>query len=316
MALTIGTGITIGGGITFSPIFGLVTDGLLLNFDAATYTGQQTGAQQNVSGTSDNVGFFPYGWDSAPPTGFGNIAPGWICVQTGAVVSAVDNVSHTITTTGTAFSSGASYTFIGPWIDSYNDVPATPINAPTWSSDNGGTFVLSAPDVQYFSVPWPTFQPTYTLDIWFNFTADQIYSAPCLISDEYTGAPFNFTINAAGNYLQTGWYTTNWGGQYATNNVPTALTHDGSVWYNITMAVGATEYKDYINGVATYAPGNFGGGSAPNGSSPTQQFFIGKRWDNADTVNAKMAVVNIYNRALTDAEVARNFAHYQSRFGL
>jgi len=27
------------------------------------------------------------------------------------------------------------------------------------------------------------------------------------------------------------------------------------------MAVGATEYKDYINGVATYAPCNFGGGS-------------------------------------------------------
>ena len=82
------------------------------------------------------------------------------------------------------------------------------------------------------------------------------------------------------------------------------------------MAVGASDYKDYINGAVTYAPGNFGGGSAPNGSSSLQQFYIGKRWDGTDTVNAKIAVVNIYNRALTDVEVAQNFTHYKKRFGL
>jgi hypothetical protein len=137
-----------------------------------------------------------------------------------------------------------------------------------------------------------------------------------LISDDFSG-PFNFTINAASNQLQTGWYTTNWGGQYATNNIPTGLTHDGSSWYNITMAVGALEYKDYINGAVSYAPGNFGpSGSAPNGSGSRQQFYIGKRWDLSDTVNAKIAVVNIYNRALTDQEVAQNFNHYKTRFGL
>ena len=237
----IGAGITVGAGIYTAPP--LVTSGLLLNFDAATYSGS------------------------------------------------------------------------GNWIDTVSGVNAVPSNAPAWSSTNGGTFVLDAPSVQYFTVPWPTFQPTYTLDIWFNFTADQINASPCLISDDFSG-PFNFTINASQNYLQTGWYTTNWQGQYATNNVPTALTHDGSTWYNIIMAVGASEYKDYINGAVTYAPGNFGGGSAPNGSGAAQRFFIGKRWDNADTVNAKMAVVNVYDRALTDAEANQNFKHYKSRFGL
>jgi Concanavalin A-like lectin/glucanases superfamily len=243
MAITFGAGITLGPGISVIPSYDLVTAGMLLNFDAATYSGT------------------------------------------------------------------------GNWIDSWAGVNAVPTNSPTWSSDNGGTFVLSTPSVQYFTVPWPTFQPTFTIDIWFNFTASQTADAPCLISDDFSG-PFNFTINAAGNYLQTGWYTTNWQGQYATNNVPTAFTHDGTTWYNITMAVGATEYKDYINGVVSYAPGNFGGGSAPNGSGALQQFYIGKRWDNADTVNAKMAVVNIYDRALSDAEVAQNFNHYRSRFSL
>ena len=209
----------------------------------------------------------------------------------------------------------ATYSGTGNWIDEVSGVQAVPSNSPTWSASNGGTFVLDAPSVQYFTVPWPTFQPTYTIDIWFNFTAAQPSGAPCLISDDFSG-PFNFTINAASNQLQTGWYTTNWAGQYATNNVPTALTHDGSTWYNITMAVGASEYKDYINGAVTYAPGDFGGGSAPTGSGSRQQFYIGHRWDNANTVNAKMAVVNIYTRALTDAEVAQNFNYYKSRFGL
>ena len=243
MSITFGAGITLGQGIIVAPSYDLVTDGMLLNFDAATYSGT------------------------------------------------------------------------GDWIDSYADVHAVPSNGPTWSSSNNGTFVLDATPTQYFTVPWPTFQPTFTIDIWFNFTSSQIGDAPCLISDNFSG-PFNFTINASGNYLQTGWYTTNWQGQYATNNVPTALTHDGSTWYNITMAVGASEYKDYINGAVSYAPGNFGGGSAPNGSSALQQFYIGKRWDNADTVNAKMAVVNIYDRALSDAEVAQNFNHYRLRFGV
>ena len=208
----------------------------------------------------------------------------------------------------------AGYTS-GDWVDSYAGVHAVPSNSPVWSSDNGGTFVLSTASVQYFTVPWPTFRPTYTIDIWFNFTASQTADAPCLISDDYSGE-FNFTINAAGNYLLTGWFDTNWGGQYATNNVATALTADGSTWYNIVMAVGATEYKDYINGSVSYAPGNFGGGAAPNGSSNAQQFYIGKRWDLTDTVNAKIAVVNLYDRALTDEEVAQNFAHYRTRFGL
>jgi hypothetical protein len=243
MAITIGSGITVGAGVTMTPTYDLVTSGLLLNFDAATYSGS------------------------------------------------------------------------GNWIDGVSGVQAVPSNGPVWSSANGGTFVLSAPAVQYFTVPWPTLYTTFTIDIWFNFTASQPPGAPCLISDEFTGAPFNFTINASGNTLVTGWYTTNWGGQQAYQG---AIPTDGSTWYNITMAVDTTNYKDYINGAVSYDPGSFSaiGAAPPNGSSPTHQFYIGKRWDLTDTVNAKMAVVNIYDRALTDAEVAQNFNHYRSRFGL
>ena len=312
MTIIINPGVTINPGIAFTiPSTPLVTDGILLNFDAASYTGQTTGVQQNVSGTSDNIGFFPYGWSSAPPTGFGNIQPGWVCDQTGAVVTVVDAVNHVITTTGTPFTSGVSYTFTGPWIDSRAGVYATPANAPIWSSSNGGTFELSG--TAHFSVPWPTFQPTFTIDIWFNFTGNQP-GAACLICDQFSGAPFNFTINASGNYLRTGWYTTNWEGQFVNNNVPVQFPVDGSTWYNLIMSVPATQgYKDYINGAVSL---EWNGNPPPNGSSPNQLFYIGRRWDLLETIQGKIAVVNVYNRALTDAEAAQNFNHYKARFGL
>ena len=67
-----------------------------------------SGPQQNVSGTSDNIGFFPYGWPA-----YSEIQPGWTCVQTGAVVTAVDGVYHVIVTVGTPFVSGDHYSFTG-----------------------------------------------------------------------------------------------------------------------------------------------------------------------------------------------------------
>lgn len=84
---------------------------MAIQIDGVTIQGATsvtTGVQQNVSGTSDNIGFFPYGWPA-----YSAIQPGWTCVQTGAVVSAVDGVNHVITTVGTPFASGTSYTFTG-----------------------------------------------------------------------------------------------------------------------------------------------------------------------------------------------------------
>ena len=49
MALTIGTGITLGGGITFSPVYNVVTDGLVFELDAgnpSSYSGTVDGSAQ------------------------------------------------------------------------------------------------------------------------------------------------------------------------------------------------------------------------------------------------------------------------------
>ena len=70
-----------------------------------------TGVYQNLSGSSTNTGFFLYGFPE-----YNIIRPGWTCVETGAIVTVVgDGISnYDITTVGTPFASGGSYSFTGP----------------------------------------------------------------------------------------------------------------------------------------------------------------------------------------------------------
>jgi hypothetical protein len=66
-------------------------------------------ANQNVSGTSDTIGFFPYAWPE-----YDMVKPGWTVVQIpGSTVVSVDGTSHVITITGGNFTSGSFYSFTG-----------------------------------------------------------------------------------------------------------------------------------------------------------------------------------------------------------
>jgi hypothetical protein len=40
------------------------------------------------------------------------------------------------------------------------------------------------------------------------------------------------------------------------------------------------------------------------------------RWDPGGLWRGRLAIVNVYNLALSDAEVSQNFNYYRSRFGL
>ena len=74
MALKIGTGITIGGGITFSPVLGPVTANLVLNLDALDYSGSGTTwpatvgpdatLYNGVTWTDSGPGYFTFSPDS------------------------------------------------------------------------------------------------------------------------------------------------------------------------------------------------------------------------------------------------------------
>ena len=45
-------------------------------------------------------------------------------------------------------------------------------------------------------------------------------------------------------------------------------------------------------------------------------YRVGRRWDAYDSVDAYIPVAMVYNRALTAAEIDRNFNYHRGRYGI
>jgi hypothetical protein len=103
MALEIGSGIAVGGGIKLG--------------NHGIYQGMTTTPSvQNVAGSAGAVGFFFVGnWNTLTGVpNLNNVESGWLVDQIpGATVVSTDAPSQTITITGGTFTSGLFYTFTG-----------------------------------------------------------------------------------------------------------------------------------------------------------------------------------------------------------
>ena len=113
-----------------------------------------------------------------------------------------------------------------------------------------------------------------------------------------TGAIFGIYIFTDGNIIANNQAIS--GAQLPTLNA----------WNHIVFGNSGQDYFYYVNGVLQKS-GTFPG----NLNTVGQQYLIGKRTDWAsDTMNANMARVSIYNRALSGAEITQNFNALRHRY--
>lgn len=301
MSFSIGPGFSIGAGfsITKPPV-------LMLSLDAATYTSTTSGPQQNVSGTSDNIGFFPYGWPA-----YGAIQPGWTCVQTGAVVTVVDGVNHVITTVGTPFTSGDTYTFTSAntWIDSVSNLPFVLYNGVTYSSGNGGSLVFDSASSQYAQSSTSLSNlSTWSVESWYYYTGANTGASPCIITEVYPGntGAINYALGSLNDNnpgLMAGWYG---GGWYMT---PYTLT--ASNWYQIVGTYDGSHVNLYVNNVLVEQFASTGTSISSNGG-----INLMRRWDNAEFQGGSLGIVKIWDGALGQSGVTAEWNANRSRFGL
>ena len=209
-----------------------------------------------------------------------------------------------------------SYPRVGTtWNDiSGNANNGTLVNGPTFDSGNGGSLVFNGTN-NYASIPllantsFP--QDAGTISVWYNIdSTGQIATNPSIF-DGYDSRNHIF-IRRPSNPL----YTI----QVAFQDVSLAYryvyTHLSTlnVWHNIvvTYVTGInSSVKLYIDGILINS-----GTISDSAWRPTQQLVgIGTIYANS-TVKGKGSILQLYNRALSAAEILQNYTATKTRYGL
>ena len=302
--ITLGAGITMGGGIGVGP-----TPTLVFSLDADTYDNATTGPQQNVSGTSDNVGFFPYAWPA-----YSVIQPGWTCVQTGAVVTAVDGVYHVITTVGTPFTSGDTYTFTSAntWYDSVANIPVILYNGVTLSSSGGNSLSFTSTSSQYgqSTTSLPTTLSTWTIEAWHYYDGTNAGASPCILTQVYPGttSTINYALGSLNDNtpnLESGFYTGGW------TQTPTGYALTSGNWYQIIGTYDGSTSRLFVNN--TLVTQAVGSGTPINS---TGNILLMKRWDYTEYWGGKLGIIKMYQGAMNSVGVTQSWNANKARFGL
>lgn len=201
------------------------------------------------------------------------------------------------------------------WNDlSGNNNDATLINSPTFSSSNGGILQFDDVSLEYGTIPNIGNLSAWTVEAWFRITTSLTGKVSSLVSNEFdlanklnfsigtNNAPSNYNL-AAGFFDGLGWHTT------------TGFAPQTNVWYQVVGTYDGTTIRQYVNGSASGGTVNYTGNPQSGG-----QVRLMRRWDSAlnqgNLVDGDLAIINIYNTALSSGEITSSWNSNKSRFGL
>lgn len=200
------------------------------------------------------------------------------------------------------------------WTDlTGNGRNATIVNGSTYSSSNGGYISFLDTSFQHATIPNIGNQATFTLEAWVRITGSLSSRATAIIAGQYDlSTKLNYSLglnNAYGSanvcigYFNGAWRTTS-------GFAPTLNT-----WYHIVGTYDGTTLRQYENSLA--------GTTLSYSGTPQSggEIRIMRRWDevatnNTNFVKGDLAIVRVYNRALTASEVLQNYNAQKSRYGL
>jgi len=226
-------------------------------------------------------------------------------------------IGENIVTNGLVFYVDAGYYTSYPqtgttWYDvsGYNN-NGTLSNGPTYSSANGGSILYDGTD-DYVSAPnTSSLQITeqITLGSWFKLSSSATGQPTIILKEIYNSA-----TNNSGYLLRNSRSNNSIYIALFNDSINTAGTSDNSInldtWYYACGTYDGSQIKMYLNGVLKGTT-NYSGGIKSN----TSTLYIGQS-STGYRMNGNVAVTQIYNRALTAAEVIQNYNTQKGRFGL
>lgn len=200
------------------------------------------------------------------------------------------------------------------WTDlSGNGNNGTLTNGPTFNSSNGGLIVFDATNdyvsTSYFGNDSNT---SYTFSVWYN-PLNSVTTYPLQRGRDGMGAGWSLLLgsdNSSGNRYRAGVVKTDSGVvSYVTRSTSTMVLNQ---WVYLTgVWINNNSINLYVNGVFNSSVS----GSGTVLRTSTDGWVLGSL-GTAGYSNIQISFAQIYNRALTSAEILQNYNATKSRFGL
>jgi len=204
------------------------------------------------------------------------------------------------------------------WIDlSGNRNSGSLFNTPTFDTANQGTLVFNGTN-QYVSTPIQNLSRPCTLSTWVNFNSLTGYQT-IFGQDTSTAIPRGrFYFQKAGgtaegfilNVVNFSIVLSN-GTIVVVNAINPAVINQ---WYNYSAVLTTTTLSLYENGILQNTVSDSNTFLTPNTTITLNAGYYADAI--VDFVNGKSSLFLIYNRALSDQEIAQNYNALKARFGL
>ena len=179
-----------------------------------------------------------------------------------------------------------------------NGYTGTLTNGPTYSSVNGGVFVLDGVN-DFIDIPINLATTNYTI----IGAARYVVAAGRTFAAKNNNWLMGHWNGSTENYYAEGWVA----GSGTGGPVPSDTN-----WriYAATGNIAGDNYALYVNGalVSTQAP--TAGSQGPNG------FAIGSSGGTSEFSNSQIGCMLVYNTVLTEAQIIQNFNAYRGRYGI
>jgi len=209
----------------------------------------------------------------------------------------------------------ASYPGSGStWTDlAGSGISMTLYGTPAYSSANGGylSFVPSSSQYGETSTSLPA-TSTWTIETFIYYNATNNSGYPCIFTDNFPGnsGTIQWALGALSDeggaqQLQVGYYSSGW------FTTPQQTPLSSGNWYHITGTYDGTNIKLYINGSINQTTAS---STAPVHNSGGHRIM--RRWDDVDYWGGNLAILRLYNSALSSTEVFQNYSAQKARFGL
>ena len=184
----------------------------------------------------------------------------------------------------------------------------TLLNGVSYVNGDGGYLNFSESSGQYITFNDLGTLSNFTVGCWFKLDSLPPFgTAPALVTNTYASGIFvNYTLGVINSdqMISGGFFNSGW-------EVPSGFTPTLGQWYYVTVTYDGSDVKFYKDGVL-YSQISTSASAVSTGLGGR----IGRRWDDADYIDGDIAIVQIYNRALSDSEVYENMVAQAGRFSV